>query len=90
MLATTTQAEYLGWQRFWRAEPWGPYRDNLHTAILAREIRRPQLKPGTLIDPDDFMIRPPLARAADRVSAFVRGLFAMSKPAKKKEPRRGD
>jgi len=80
MQATTSQREYISWQRYWTVEPWGPYRDNLHAAILAREIRRPQVKPGSVIDPEDFMIRKPTARAADRVTGFVRALFAMSKP----------
>jgi hypothetical protein len=91
MLATMSQAEYQGWRQFWREEPWGSYRDNLHVAILAREIRRPQLKPGTPIDADDFMIRQPTARAADRVSGFIRMLFMASKPAgqtKRARPKR--
>jgi hypothetical protein len=30
--------------RYWNEEPWGPWRDNLHTAILAREVRRGNFK----------------------------------------------
>lgn len=35
-----TQRSYLGWQRYWDAEPWGSWRDNFHAAIIAREVRR--------------------------------------------------
>jgi len=34
------------WRRYWTEEPWGPWRDNMHTALLAVEVRRPQLGPG--------------------------------------------
>lgn len=63
MRLTVTQSEYLGWLAYWRVEPWGPWRDNVHAAIIAREIQRPQLKRGQahkipldrfmLIDPDE-------------------------------------
>ncbi len=28
-------------RRYWDEEPWGPWRDNIHAAIIAREVIRP-------------------------------------------------
>lgn len=62
MYASLTQREYLGWKTYWRLEPWGPYRENLHTAILAREIRRPQQARGSAINIEQFIITAPSER----------------------------
>ncbi|HXI99561.1 MAG TPA: hypothetical protein VNG73_11510 [Gemmatimonadaceae bacterium] len=35
------------WYRYWIEEPWGPYRDNMHAALIAIEMRRPQLPEGS-------------------------------------------
>lgn len=67
MKAQLSQRAYLGWQRYWDAEPWGPWRDNMHTALLAREIRRPQLRRGRTIDLDDFMVRSVEDRAESKM-----------------------
>lgn len=58
--------EYAGWQRYWETEPWGPWRDNMHIAILAREIRRPQVRQGARIELDDFFVANRAARQMDR------------------------
>lgn len=42
---------------YWSKEPWGPYRDNLHTAIIAREIRRGNFKGDHLLE--QFMVMNP-------------------------------
>lgn len=53
--------------RYWEAEPWGPWRDNMHAALICREIRRPYLKDPTKPTPlADFMIRPPEEIAQER------------------------
>ncbi|MEO8224132.1 MAG: hypothetical protein ABI661_04960 [Gammaproteobacteria bacterium] len=83
MLEDLTPAAYEKWWRYWLEEPWGPWRDNLHTAILAREIQRPQLKKGHKVDMQNFMVQRPVEQAQNRVSAFIRTLFAMSKPVPK-------
>lgn len=44
--------------RYWTQEPWGPWRDNMHAALIAREIRRPQLKDRRKKIPlTDFILR---------------------------------
>lgn len=79
-----TQRAYLGWQRYWEDEPWGPYRDNLHAALIAKEVRRPQLRKGATTKLDDFMISNPLARQADA----ARGLIEFLKMVSEKKARR--
>lgn len=44
-------------RRYWNKEPWGPYRDNLHAAIIAREVRRGNYKGEHLLD--QFMVMLP-------------------------------
>lgn len=54
--------EYLSWQRYWNQEPWGAWRDNIHAAVIAREVRRPQLRRGSESKLDDFMVVNPAVR----------------------------
>lgn len=58
-------SEYDLLLRYWKQEPWGPWRDNLHAAILAREVRRSWAKgPHEL---SDFMvIDPTQAKSVDK------------------------
>lgn len=77
-------------QRFWLHEPWGPWRDNLHAAMLAIEIRRPYLKKGAKSRIGDFMIRHPDELAEEQESqrrTATRNLYHLFKSiAKRKKP----
>lgn len=69
-------------QQFWTQEPWGPWRDNLHAAIIAAEVRRPNLKKGAKVKLEDFMLRHPdelAAEQAERRRAASRNLFELFK-----------
>lgn len=79
MKHSMSQRVYLGWQTYWRCEPWGSWRDNLHVAILAREIRRPQLRKGVRIDMNDFMVRSPAERKAEAASNLLTFLKSVAK-----------
>ena len=84
MLASLSLREYLGWRKYWQVEPWGPWRDNMHAAIIARELRRPQVKPGTRVTHEEFMLRDPLERKRQgnlNLLAFLRSV-AKRKPSK--------
>lgn len=72
MKAAMPQRAYIGWQLFWEAEPWGPWRDNLHAAILAREIVRasPKYRSSSRIDLKRFMYSDPGARAREGEAGF--------------------
>jgi hypothetical protein len=82
MKAALTQREYLGWQKYWAAEPWGPYRDNVHAAIIAREVRRPQLRKGAKLELDDFMVVNPRERQREATANFLNMLRLIAKPGK--------
>jgi hypothetical protein len=61
--STVVQMAETDWNllaRYWDAEPWGPWRDNMHAALICRELRRPHLKDPTSPTPlDVFMLRDP-------------------------------
>lgn len=55
-------SELQEWMLFWRAEPWGPYRDNIHAGLIASilaNIHRKKSAPAVtyqefmLVDPVD-------------------------------------
>lgn len=79
-----TQRAYLGWQRYWIEEPWGPYRDNLHAAVIAREVRRPQLRKGAKVELDDFIVVNPETRRAEATGNLIDFLKIVAE----KKPRR--
>lgn len=68
--------------RYWQQEPWGPWRDNLHAAVIAAEVRRPHLKKGKKVQLDDFMLRHPDDVAEEQEAkrrAATRNLFQLFK-----------
>lgn len=79
MYATMTASAYQRWQLYWKAEPWGPWRDNLHAALIAREVRRPQLRKGARVEVESFMVRDPGDRQRDANQRFVGMLMTMAK-----------
>lgn len=84
MKRSMTQRAYLGWQRYWDDEPWGPYRDNMHAAIIAREVRRPYMRRGTTTKIADFLIVNPLRRQREATGKFVDFLKMIAKKRPKK------
>lgn len=62
MRESLSQRAYMKWCAYWDAEPWGPWRDNLHAALICKEIRRPQVAHGSRIDLDQFMVEQPKVR----------------------------
>ncbi len=64
---------YTNWQRYWESEPWGAWRDNMHAAVIAREIRRtiPGAKVPVL---SVWMLRDPRERAAEANSQVLSAL----------------
>ena len=82
-----SQREYLGWQRYWEQEPWGPWRDNLHAAIIAREVRRPQMKRGQQPKIEDFFVVNPKTRAKSNKEKVFSMLEVMANSRKKRDGR---
>lgn len=71
----------MDWGRYWEEEPWGPWRDNVHIAMLAREIRRPQMQPYSRISLEQFMLVNPLTRAQEASAGLWNMLKTIAKPA---------
>jgi len=80
MKSSLTQGEYLSWQKYWVAEPWGSYRDNLHAAIIAREVRRRYLKKGARSKLDDFMVVDPGERKREATGNLLDMLKMIAQP----------
>lgn len=78
MKRSMSQRSYLGWRRYWDEEPWGPWRDNLHAALIAREVKRPYLPKGTKSKLDDFMVVNPAVRQSEGTSNLVDLLKVMA------------
>lgn len=83
MKDSLTQREYFNWQKYWVEEPWGPYRDNLHAAVIAREVRRPNLRRGAKNDLDDFMVVDPQRRRKNASKNFINFLKTVAQPTKR-------
>jgi len=50
------QRELGDWALYWKLEPWGAWRDNMHAGIVAASVLQPHLKEGAKIKPEDFML----------------------------------
>jgi hypothetical protein len=75
--------------RYWEVEPWGAWRDNLHAAIIAREVRRPYLRKGASNDLDDFMVMDPEIRRRRRLTALIQALRESGKRTeRRKQPKK--
>lgn len=70
MVVQMAATDYDLLARYWDAEPWGPWRDNMHAALIAREIRRPYLKDPTKPTPlSEFILRAPEEIQQERADA---------------------
>lgn len=50
--------EYDRWLRYWQQEPWGPWRDNMHAALIVSKLHNiHKKKSAKAATPDDFMLR---------------------------------
>lgn len=82
MRATLPWDEYCGWLAYWQVEPWGPWRDNVHAAIIAREVTRAnaRLRRGAKLDLASYMVIDPEERqraANERVVAMLQAMAVM-------------
>jgi hypothetical protein len=82
MRATLPWDEYCSWLAYWQVEPWGPWRDNVHAAIIAREVTRanPRLRRGAKLDLASYMVIDPEQRqraANERVVSMLQAMAVM-------------
>jgi hypothetical protein len=66
-----THREFVRWQLYWREEPWGPHRDNVHAALIVTELLKPHLKEGAKITIDDYLLKLPEDREQEAAAVFV-------------------
>jgi hypothetical protein len=86
MLASLSQRAYLKWRKYWEAEPWGPFRDNIHAALIAQQVKFGRVKPGTRVSLDDFMVVDPAKRQRRNKAGLLAMLRLVGQP--KKAPRK--
>lgn len=69
-------ADFDRLRRFYAEEPWGSWRDNMHAAMIAREVRRIVSKrPAGL---STWLLTLPARRAAGNVRDFKLALVSMA------------
>jgi hypothetical protein len=68
-------ADYDLLLRYWAEEPWGSYRDNVHAAIIAREVRRGTIKGAHAIK--DFLLQTAERKAQEDRGGFFGAFRAM-------------
>jgi hypothetical protein len=69
--------EHRQWARYWAEEPWGPYRDNLHAAMLCVQILRTVMKKGAKLPPlSQFMLVPAKQQKEKNALSFLAMLKA--------------
>lgn len=51
-------SELLEWEAYWRAEPWGAYRDNIHAGLICAVLGNIHRRKGSPeITYEDFMLK---------------------------------
>lgn len=83
MKASMSARSYAGWQKYWAEEPWGSWRDNLHTSLIAREVRR--TKTPSFQKLDVFFYKNPITEAQSAEQKVFSALATMAKTVSAKE-----
>jgi hypothetical protein len=77
--------ELSEWSKFWAMEPWGSYRDNIHTGLLASLIVNALRKKGTKpISYQEFMLVDRDEHRKKQTAKTLNWLKSVAKPKKKK------
>ena len=70
---TLSAAEWAEWKAFWRIEPWGDVRSDMHNALLCRLIYSAHAgKRGRKVDVEDFMLSSVECGKADSAKDLLR------------------
>lgn len=75
-MAGMPQRVFEGWRRYWNEEPWGAWRENLHTAVLAREIAKTVPRRRSTPELKDFFYRNPFGQKQPSNVPMVLGVMA--------------
>lgn len=72
-------SEFIHWMAYYRLEPFGQERDNLHAGIIASTIVNVN-SPKRPYKAHDFMVVDQATRAQEKTTKFVAGLRALASP----------
>lgn len=67
------------WRLYWGEEPWGPYRDNMHAAMIVTELLKPNLKEGVVLPLSTYMFEHQEDRKERAVEKFMATIDALSR-----------
>lgn len=77
--ATLTFNELRAWEEYYRLEPWGATRDNMHAGMIAAAIVNPTRKRGTrALSFSDFMLKPASEKYRDNRKRFKAAMKALA------------
>ena len=79
--------ELADWVEYYRLEPFGAYRDNIHAGMIAAQVvnMTPRKKGAKALTAADFMVEDRTEKAKKNVSSAVGMLRTLAKPKPKKE-----
>lgn len=64
--------QFTYWIEYYRMEPFGPLRDNIHTGIIASQIFNSNRGRSTpAVSPNDFILKNKRQKQESSVSAFI-------------------
>jgi hypothetical protein len=76
-------SELEEWRAFWLREPWGPYRDNVHAALICSLIANAfRGKSSRPISYQEFMLSDRTQHKARKTAEFINFMKAVAKPKK--------
>ena len=76
-------SEFADWVRYYDVEPFGPLRDNEHTAQIAAILSNiHKQKSARIVEVEDFMIRPAFEKEEIRTRRAVNALLSMAEKKK--------
>jgi hypothetical protein len=79
--------EMRDWELYWALEPWGAYRDNLHSGVIAAAIINVHRRKGQRpLSPADFMLVDRESRRVQNTRKALNWLRALSGKKKKDSP----
>lgn len=75
------------WAAYWRIEPWGAWRDNLHAGLIASVIANAHRKPSTrALTYQDFMVTDRESHRKRQTEQSLAWMRSVAKPKRKANP----
>tara|TARA_R100000951_G_scaffold90032_2_gene78181 strand:- start:4989 stop:5258 length:270 start_codon:yes stop_codon:yes gene_type:complete len=78
LLESMSYKELNGWSRYYEEQPFGSWRDNYHSAIIASMLWNVNSGKGKSKTPDDFMLKPAKERSKSETLTTLAQLQALA------------